>query len=101
MTRQCSKIVDIKLRVFQRMADAEYNEQALDAYERVYQYFKTGEVPNNHKEVINGLFGFDTSRLFNETLTYYNHIYAYVLSKLNDEGKFLLTKAAIRSEMRR
>ena len=101
LTRQCSKIVDIKLRTFQRMADAEYNERALEAYERVYQYFKSGKVPDDHKEVISGLFGFDAGKLFNETLTYYNHVYAYVLSKLDDDGKFRLTKAAIRSEMRR
>lgn len=101
VTRRCSKIVDIRLRFFQRTADAEYNEQALAAYERVYQYFKTGKISNDHKDVISGLFGFDASRLFSETLTYYNHVYSYVLSKLDDDGKFRLTKAAIRSEMRR
>lgn len=101
VTRQCSKIVDMKLRAFQRAADAEYNEQALIAYERVFQYFKTGEVTDDHKDVISGLFGFDPGRLFNETLTYYNHVYAYVLSKMDDDGKFRLTKAAIRSEIRR
>lgn len=100
VTHQCSKIVDEKLRRFQRAADAEYNEQALMAYEKVYQYFKTGKVSDDHKSVISGLFGFDAGRLFNETLTYYNHVYAYVLSKLDDDGKFKLTKAAIRSEMR-
>lgn len=100
-TQQCSKIVDVKLRAFQRAANAEYNEQALLAYERVFQLFKTGKVPNDHKDVISSLFGFDTSRLFNETLTYYNHVYAYVLSKLDDDGKFRLTKAAIRSETKR
>lgn len=101
VTRQCSEIVNIKLRTFRHKVDAQYNEQALEAYERVYQYFKTGEVPSDHRDVISGLFGFDASRLFNETLTYYNHVYAYVLSKLDDDGKFRLTKAAIRSEMRR
>lgn len=101
VTQQCSKIVDVKLRAFQRAADTEYNEQALLAYERVFQFFKTGKIPNNHKDIISGLFEFDMSRLFNETLTYYNHVYAYVLSKLDDDGKFRLTKAAIRSETRR
>lgn len=101
VTRQCSKIVDIKLRTFQRTADVAYNEQALAAYERVFRYFKDGKVSDDHKDVISGLFGFDPSRLFNETLTYYNHVYAYVLSKLDDDGKFRLTKAAIRSEIRR
>lgn len=100
-TRQCSTIVDAKLRRFQRAVDAKYNEQALAAYERVYQYFKTGQAPDDYKDVIKGLFGFDAGRLFNETLTYYNHVYAYVLSKLDDNGKFLLTKAAIHSEVRR
>lgn len=101
VTKQCSKIVDIRLRAFQRSADAEYNEQALAAYERVYQYFKTGKVPIDHKDVISGLFRFDASRLFNETLTYYQYVYAYVLNTLDDDGKFRLTKAAIHSEMRR
>lgn len=100
-TRQCSKIVNVKLRAFQRAADIEYNEQALAAYERVFRYFKDGKVPDDHKAVISGLFGFDPGRLFNETLTYYNHVYAYVLNKLDDEGKFRLTKAAILSEIRR
>ena len=101
ITRQCSKIVEVKLCAFRRAADIEYNERALKAYERVFQFFKTGEVPSDHKEVIRGLFGFDAGRLFNETLTYYNHVYAYVLSKLDDDGKFRLTKAAIHSEMKR
>lgn len=101
VTRQCSKIVDVKLRAFQRVADIAYNEQALEAYERVFRYFKDGKVLDDHKDVISGLFGFDPSRLFNETLTYYNHVYAYVLSKLDDDGKFRLTKAAIHSEIRR
>lgn len=100
VTQQCSKIVDTKLHAFQKSADVSYNEQALTAYERVFRYFKESVISEDHKDVISGLFGFDPSRLFNETLTYYNHVYAYVLSKLDDEGKFLLTKAAIRSEMR-
>lgn len=101
MTQQCSKIIDEKLRAFQRVADIEYNERALVAYEKVFQFFKAGKVSNDHKDVISGLFGFDPSRLFNETLTYYNHVYAYVLSKLNDDEKFRLTKVAIHCGLRR
>lgn len=101
LTLQCSKLVDVKLRAFQRAADIEYNQRALEAYERVFSFFKTGKVTADHKEIIAGLFGFDPARLFNETLTYYNQVYAYVLSKLDDKGKFILTKAAILSELRR
>ncbi len=100
MTQQCSKIVDMKLHMFQREADVEYNEQALMAYERVFKFFK-GKVSNDHKDIIRGLFGFNANRLFNETLTYYNQVYAYILSQLDDDAKLLLTKAAIHSEMRR
>lgn len=100
-TAQCSKLVDKKLRAFQRAADIAYNDRALEAYERAYRYFKTGEDTNNGEEIIAGLFGFDPARLFNETLTYYNQVYAYVLSKLNEKEKFVLTRTAIRSEMRR
>ncbi len=101
VTRQCLKIVDLKLHAFQRVADVAYNEQALVAYERVFRYFKDGKVSDDHKAIISGLFEFDPGRLFNETLTYYNHVYAYILSKLDDDGKLRLTKAAIRSEIRR
>lgn len=94
-TKQCSELVNDKLHAFRRAEDAIYNEQALEAYERVYQMFKTGDRPSNHKDVIRGLFAFDPKRLFGETLTYYNQVYAYVLSKMNDDEKFILTKAAI------
>ena len=52
VTRQCSKIVDVKLRAFQRTADITYNEQALAAYERVFRYFKDGKVSDDHKDVL-------------------------------------------------
>ena len=62
--------------------------------------FKNGKVINNHKEVLKGLFVYDASRLYNETLVYYNYVYNYVLGKLSDEDKFLMTKFAIMCERR-
>lgn len=100
-TQKCSQIVNNKIRKFEREKNVSYNLQALEAYERVYKYFKENKVSENHKTIISGLFGYDPSRLFNETLTYYNHVYSYVLSKLNDDEKFILTKAAIRTEIRK
>ena len=101
LTRKCSQIVDLKVRRFERDRNVAYNLQAIEAFEKVYRFFKDGNVTEDHKAIVTGLFGFDATRLFNETLTYYNHVYSYVLSKLNDEEKFILTKAAIRSELRR
>lgn len=60
--------------------------------------FKNGKVVGNHKEIIKGLFMFDASRLYNETLVYYNHVYNYILGQLSDEEKFTLTKYAVMSE---
>ena len=71
-----------------------------EAYEKVFNMFKNNEVADSHKEVIKGLFSFDASRLYNETLVYYNHVYNYILNKLSDEDKFALTKYAILSEKR-
>lgn len=99
-TQECSKLVDEKVRKFEHDKNSEYNLKALEAYEKVFKYFKENKVSGDHKEIIRGLFEFDTTRLFNETLTYYNHVYSYVLSKLNDEEKFVLTKAAIHCEVR-
>ena len=99
-TQECSKLIDEKVRKFEHDKNSEYNQKAVEAYEKVFRYLKENKVSGDHKEIIRGLFEFDATRLFNETLTYYNHVYSYVLSKLNDEEKFVLTKAAIHCEAR-
>lgn len=101
LTRQCSDSVSVKLKAFERKENVEYNLRAIEAYEKVFKYFKGNEVISEHKEVVKNLFAFDAARLFNETLVYYNHVYSYILSKLNDEEKFKLTKLAIVSEKKR
>ena len=74
------------------------NLKAVQAYENVFNYFKNNNVVDGHKDIIKSMFEFDASMLFNETLIYYNHVYNYVLSKMNDEEKLLITKYAIMSE---
>lgn len=44
------------------------------------------------------LFSYDASKLFNETLIYYNHVYSFIFNKLDDNGKFRLTQISIDSE---
>ena len=100
LTTKCSELVNIKVAAFDRQSKEEYNQRALDSYEKVYRLFRDGNLPGNHTEVVSGLFAYDPTKLFNETLTYYNHVYSYVLSKLNDEEKYVLTKAAIHCEKR-
>lgn len=93
----CSNTVNEKLKEFEQKERVEYNLNAIEAYEKAFRLFHDG-YDDNHKEVIEKLFAFDASKLFNETLVYYNHVYGYILSKLNDEEKFTMTKYAIMSE---
>lgn len=97
LTKRCSDIVTQKNKQFMYIDNVSYNESAIDAYEKVYQIFKNGTKFENHMEIMLNFFSFDQSRLFNETLVYYNHVYSYILSKLNDDEKFNLTKLAVKS----
>ena len=101
LTRMCSDIVSKKLKEFEKKSNVEYNIKAIEAYEKVFKMFKDGETGSKHKAALKEFFAFDASRLFNETLIYYNHVYGYILSKLNDDEKLTLTKYAILSETRR
>lgn len=101
MIQQFSKIEDLKLHSFKQAEEVKYNEQALASYERVYRFFKTGEALDGYKDIIKGLFEYDSDRLFRETLSYYDNVYSFILSKLNDAEKYQLTKAAIYSKLRR
>ena len=98
LTKRCSEIVDKKTRGLEHKRNIEYNMKAIEAYEKVFTLFKENEIPENHMDIVKALFAFDASRLLNETLVYYNHVYSYILSKLDDKGKFALTKYAIMSE---
>lgn len=100
LTKKSSEIVSLKMKYFEKIKERDYNLKAIESYESVFNMFKNGKVINNHKEVLKGLFVYDASRLYNETLVYYNYVYNYVLGKLSDEDKFLMTKFAIMCERR-
>ena len=56
---------------------------------------------DNHIEIIKNMFSFDATRLFSETVIYYNQVYSYIFSVLSDEDKLALTKVAINSQKKR
>ena len=101
LTQKSSTIVSAKMSYFEDVKNREYNISAIQAYEKVFSIFKSGKVVADHKEALKLLFSFDSSKLYNETLVYYNHIYNYILSKLSDEEKFTMTKYAIMCEKKR
>ena len=95
---KCANLVDTKIQYFNHKNKAEYNLKALEAYEKAYKLLKNADNIADSEEIIKNLFIFDASKLFNETLVYYNHVYSYILSKMDDKGKFNLTKLAIHCE---
>lgn len=98
LLEKSSVIVSAKVAYFEDLKNRKYNIKAIEAYEKVFNMFRNGEIVEDHKEAIKSLFSFDPSRLYNETLVYYNHVYNYILGKLNDEEKFIITKYAVMCE---
>lgn len=101
LTKQSTRIIDEKMKFFEHKNNVEYNKKAINSYEKVFNFFKNGKFGNYSAELIKELFEYDPSRLFNETVIYYNHVYNFVLSKLGDDDKLALTKLAIMCEKKR
>ncbi len=103
LNRDCSEIMSKKMREFEYKDNVSYNESAVKAYAEAFRQFRADE--GKYKEqsalfslVSRTLFAYDASRLFNETLVYYNHVYSYVFSKLDDDGKLALTRFSVQCE---
>lgn len=101
LTKQFSEAVDAKMKRFEHQKNVEYNAKALECYEKVYKAFKAEKGVSYSQNDLKEFFEYDSSRLFNETIVYYNQVYNYILSKLTDEEKIALTKLAIASEKKR
>lgn len=98
ITSDCQKIVDQKLKEFDRLDNIEYNKKAVALYEKIFRLFSEPKNVTYYEGEILELFSYDSSRLTNETLIYYNHVYSFILSKLNENEKLSLTKLAIIAE---
>lgn len=103
LTREHTEIVSSKMRELEYKDNIAYNKKAANAYALALKEF------TDHKDRYKNqtqlfslasttLFAFDAGRLFNETLIYYNHVYSYIFSKLDDDGKLALTRYSIECE---
>ena len=101
LTKKCAQIVSNRASFFELKKNIEYNNEAVQAYEKAYNFIKSGKEFDEHLDIIKSMFSFDASRLFSETLIYYNHVYSYIFSKLSDEEKLLFTKVAINLSKKR
>ena len=103
LTKDHTELINEKMHQMEYTKNIAYNKKAADAFASAFEQFRKNE--NKYKNqsqlfslAAKTLFAFDASRLFNETLIYYNHVYSYIFSKLDDDGKLALTRYSIECE---
>ena len=104
LTSEYSKVVGDKMAELERIENIEYNKSAAKSFKCVFDDFRLSETKYKENQsqlyslVSANLFGYDATKLFNETLIYYNHVYSYIFNKLDDDNKFRLTQFSIDCE---
>ncbi|MDN5289990.1 MAG: hypothetical protein PWQ06_229 [Anaerophaga sp.] len=104
LTKEYSVIISDKMMELNLLSNTEYNRTAVKDFKHVFDEFRENEAKYKNSQsqlftlVSKRLFSYDPAKLFNETLIYYNHVYSFVFSKLDDEGKFRLTQISIDTE---
>lgn len=103
LTKNLTEVVSEKMREFERRNNVAYNKDAVSSFSDAFQRFKKDSAQFKNQAVLfslvsETLFKYDASRLFNETLIYYNHVYSYIFAKLDDDGKLALTRFSIECE---
>lgn len=80
------------------------NKIAIYRYSGVLKDFKSNEKKyiikeniNELKYVLNRLFSMNKYNLFDETIMYYNYVYQYIFSKVDDEIKYKMTEWSVES----
>ena len=102
-TRAFTELISDTMRMLEYKKNVSYNKKAAESFSKAYKAFCADEGKYKNRDQLRALaskylFCFEASRLFNETLIYYNHIYSYIFSKLDEDGKFALTKFSIECE---
>ena len=105
LTKEHTELISAKIREMEYKRNVAYNKQAVESFAKAFGQFRSNEgLYKNQTQlfalVSKTLFAYDASRLFNETLIYYNHVYSYIFSKLDDDGKLALTRYSIECERR-
>lgn len=106
LNRECTSSISEKMRALEYKNNVVYNKRAVESYSNAFKTFKRDESKYKNEThlfslVSSTLFAYDASKLFNETLIYYNHVYSYIFSKLDDDGKLTLTRYAIECERKK
>ena len=106
LTKDYTNTISRKVEELTFEENLNYNKEALLSYKEAFDLFKGNEgiYKSRESELYNlatkKLFAYDSSKLFNETLIYYNNIYSYIFSKLDDNMKFKITELSINAAMK-
>lgn len=101
LSKLCSDTISERMQVIERNKNIDYNNEAISSYKAAYQGFCKSEstyksnLPSLMYMLKDKLFSYDTSRLFPETIIYYQEIYKHIFDRLPDEGKEMITRASI------
>lgn len=103
LTKDHTELISSKMRELEYKKNVAYNKHAAESFAKAFSQFHNNEGKYKNQTqlfslVSTTLFSYDASRLFNETLIYYNHVYSYIFSKLDDDGKLALTRFSIECE---
>lgn len=103
LTKEHTDLISAKMRDLEYSKNIAYNKKAADSFAKAFKQFRDDESKYKNQTqlfslVSSTLFAYDASRLFNETLIYYNHVYSYIFSKMDDDGKLALTRYSIECE---
>ena len=101
LTKHYTKMISKKMEELNRLELLEYNKSAVRNINKVLQKFKNRE--DNYKKsssllkplLTSSFLIFDTSKLFNETMVFYNHVYSLIFQTVDDDLKYQMTEWAL------
>lgn len=103
LTQNYSTLISSKMESLNRNNLLSYNKRAVSCFHDVFSTFskdkkKYEASESNLKNLMTiKFFVFDTSKLFNESLIYYNHVYTMIFQGVTDNLKYKLTEWAIKT----
>lgn len=100
LTQQYSQAISQKMEAINKNELLAYNKRAIACFNEVFTAFK--REPSKYKDestlkalMTTKFFAFDSSKLFNESLVFYNHVYSLVFQESPDMLKYKLTEWAL------
>ena len=102
LTKSFSEAISRKMEELNRLSLLEYNKKAIKSFDEVFKIFTNDEKKKMYKSestlknlMTSKFFSYDTSKLFNESLVFYNHVYSLVFQEVDNRMKYRLTEWAV------